>query len=67
MAPEETKKTIIVRSAVSRIAHENDCRVSEGVVDALDLRVRALLDRAIQNARAAGRKTLAPADFPIIP
>lgn len=60
-APQEV---LIIASRLKEFVHaRSEMNTSAQVVDVLSDYVRVLCDRAIDNARAAGRKTLMDRDF----
>jgi histone H3/H4 len=61
---EGKKEVLVVASKLKNyIKSESGMNTSSSVFDALSAKVRTLCDRAIQNARDDGRKTVMDRDF----
>ena len=61
----EDKEVLIVVSKLKNyIRSQSDMNTSGSVAEVLSDRIRALCDRAIQNAREDGRKTVMDRDLP---
>jgi len=54
---------IVVSKLKAYVRAKSGMNTSDGVIDVLSDRVRALCDQAIEQARAAGRKTVMDRDF----
>lgn len=54
---------VVVKSAVAEVAKSADIRVSSETYDALDNKVTEILSKAIERAKANGRKTLMAQDL----
>ena len=60
----DSKEVLVVASKIKAyIREKSGMNTSSSVLDALSDRLRGLCDRAIENARADGRKTVMDRDF----
>lgn len=56
---------LVVASKIKKLIKEKgDCNTSSSTMDALSQRVTQLVEKAIQNAKAEGRKTVMDRDVP---
>ena len=58
------QETLVITSKVKAyVKSKGDLKTSASVIDALSEKVRAICDRAIENAKKDGRKTLKDRDI----
>ena len=64
MAKKKTSdESLIVKSKIKEYIKGKDCNTSSGLYDALSEEVKKALDKAIDRAKANGRKTIQPKDI----
>jgi histone H3/H4 len=63
---EEKEVLVVVSKLKNYIRDKSGMNTSGGVADVLSDRIRALCDRAIENARQDGRKTVMDRDLPTV-
>ena len=63
--PKKGNDSLIVKAKVREYIHEKECNTSGDVVDgdALNNEIKKLLDKAIERAKANGRKTVQTKDL----
>ena len=62
--PEVPKEILVVASRFKNyVRNRYDFNTSDNVFDVLSAELRRVADRAVENARAAGRKTILDRDF----
>jgi len=58
------RESLIVKAKVREYIHEKECNTSGDVIDeALNNEIKKLLDKAIERAKANGRKTVQTKDL----
>lgn len=62
--PDEDEVLVVVTKVRKYIADKSGMNTSSGVYDVLTDRIKGLCERAIENARAQGRKTVMDRDVP---